>query len=406
MVSSDSLSLQSYSNVHHGENSERLAAELCKAAESWLESGPPQLALVFAGARLKGQLEGLLGDIMTGVQPAHLVGCSGYGVVGVGEEFEDEPRVSVLFLRHPRLKIQIRRISESRIQESTGPGFWQMETDIGPQEAKGILLFADPFSVTIEKLAGELGRAYPGIPLVGGLASGTFQQRKTLLFHSTEVLEEGALAVFLDGPISMETVVSQWCKPIGEPLVITRAEKNVIYEIGGKPAAAALRDVLTALEPEEQEMVRGNIFIGLAVDEYKEDFGRGDFLVRNMLGVESDSGGLIIGAGIRTGQTLQFQLRHAAAAREDMFELLQRVKERIGNREVKAGLMCSCNGRGKGLFGKPGHDPKAVSQILGKFNLTGFFCNGEIGPIGEKVFVHGYTCALGLFLDAEDGKGK
>ena len=179
---------------------------------------------------------------------------------------------------------------------------------------------------------------------------------------------------------------------------LTRVEQNLIHEIGNRPAYAVLADTFGQLTPAEQRKTRGNVFIGLVINEYLEEFHRGDFLVRNLLAGDPQSGILAVGAMPRAGQTVQFQRRDATAANEDMCELLERAKHKLGGAMVYGACLCSCNGRGRNLFGTPNHDAQAVQEHFGPTGLAGFFCNGEIGPVGEKNFLHGYTASLALFV--------
>ena len=393
------MQLEAYSNAQKGETGRQVATRICASAKAWVAGGRPDLALVFISSHFVEDYEDILADLMGKLDPGYLVGCSGHGIIGAGREFEDQPVISLLLLRHPDLKITVHRAQQEQIEESTGPGFWQMETDVEPEKPRGIILLADPFTVAIDKLVHEVSEAYPEAPMIGGLASGDMSQRATHLFEGAHVHQEGALLIFLEGPIRVKTVVSQGCKPIGEPRIITRAERNIIYEIANQPALRVLNETVAALDPDEKKRAQRNIFAGLVVNEYIEEFHRGDFLVRNLIGADQETGSLALGALVRAGQTIQFQMRDAKAAREDMIELLTRARAQLKGSQVKAGMLCSCNGRGEGLFGKPDHDPATVAEILGNFPVAGFFCNGEIGPIGQRAFVHGYTCAAGLILD-------
>jgi small ligand-binding sensory domain FIST len=175
-------------------------------------------------------------------------------------------------------------------------------------------------------------------------------------------------------------------------------EQNIIHEIGNRPAYEVLAETFNRLSAEEQKGARGNLFVGLVVNEYLEDFHRGDFLIRNLLGADPRSGSIAVGAAPRLGQTLQFQRRSAAAATEDMNELLGRTRSSLGKTAIYGGCLCSCNGRGQGMFGRPNHDAELVQQQLGPLGLAGFFCNGEIGPVGERSFLHGFTASLALFV--------
>jgi small ligand-binding sensory domain FIST len=193
-------------------------------------------------------------------------------------------------------------------------------------------------------------------------------------------------------------VTSQGCTPIGETWTLTKVEQNIIHQIGNRPAYEVLAETFNQLSPEQQRTARGNLFIGLVVNEYLEEFHRGDFLIRNLLGADPRSGSIAVGALPRLGQTVQFQRRSAAAATEDMEELLTRARKQLGDTPIYGGCLCSCNGRGRNLFDRPDHDAQMVQQRLGPMGLAGFFCNGEIGPVGEKSFLHGYTASLALFV--------
>jgi small ligand-binding sensory domain FIST len=200
-------------------------------------------------------------------------------------------------------------------------------------------------------------------------------------------------------------VVAQGCQPIGRPWTITKAEGNILAEIGGRPALDVLVETVQALRPEDQLRARRNLLVGLVIDEYRPEFDRGDFLIRNLLGVDTRAGTIAIGAQPRVGQTIQFQLRDAAAADEDLRQLLDQTREQLGETRPVAALLCSCNGRGRDLFGVPDHDARAVHDLLTTAPLAGFFCNGEIGPVGGKPFLHGFTASLALLIPKRASSG-
>jgi len=197
--------------------------------------------------------------------------------------------------------------------------------------------------------------------------------------------------------IEFEVIVSQGCRPIGEPFAITKAEQNILYELRGKPAFHVLTAVLEKLSPEDQRLAQHSLFAGLAMDELRTDFKRGDFLIRNILGIDPTTGALAVGAMLETGQTVQFQLRDASASEEDLKSFLTtgaRKPEHEGR--STGGVLVSCCGRGKGLFGVADHDVRMIQSLRGPVPLTGFFANGEFGPVDRKNYIHGYTSSLTL----------
>ena len=206
----------------------------------------------------------------------------------------------------------------------------------------------------------------------------------------------------LGGAVRVTPVVSQGCEPIGEAWTITDAERNIVRAIGGRPAYEVLADTIQALGAPQRERVRRNLLVGLAMDEYRDEFGRGDFLIRNLMGVDQSSGAIAVAAEVKVGQTLQFQIRDARAADEELRAMLGAARDDGPLADAApAALLFACNGRGAGLFGGPDHDARTVRDILGDVPLAGLFCNGEIGPVGPKTFIHGFTASLALISAAE-----
>jgi small ligand-binding sensory domain FIST len=273
-----------------------------------------------------------------------------------------------------------------------------METGVGNDQTNGWLVFADPFHLDSEAWLRSWNEAYAPLPVLGGLASGDFSSQTTQVYLNGEVFEEGGVAISVGGAVGLHGVISQGCTPIGETWTLTRVDGNVIQEIGNRPAYEVLVETFNTLPTREQRKTSGNLFIGLVVNEYLEEFHRGDFLVRNLLGVDPKSGVIAVGAQPRAGQTVQFHRRDAAAATEDMAELLARAQKQLGGAAVYGGCLCCCNGRGRGLFGAANHDARMIQEKFGPLGMAGFFCNGEIGPVGERNFLHGYTASLALFV--------
>ncbi len=352
--------------------------------------GVPTLALAFLSPGYTPHLAEFQEIVAVHGHAAVVCGCTGSGLIGTGREAEMTEGFSLLFLRLPEARMRAVSLSQADVESSTGDSFWREKAGAS---AAAWLTFANPFCFDADTWLREWNRAFPGIPMLGGLASGPRGDEDVTVFGPTIGETSDALAIALDG-VRLETVVSQGCRPIGEPLPVTRADEHLLFELGSRPAYQVLEQAFNTLADADKQRARGNIFAGLAVDEYKEQFGRGDFLVRNILGADPATGAVVVGAHPRTGQTLQYQLRDAASADEELKTLLAPLAAR--DEKPVASLLFCCNGRGKHLFGAPHHDAKAVADNLAPVPSAGFFCNGEIGPVGGSNFLHGYTASIGL----------
>lgn len=358
----------------------------------------PSLGLVFMSPQFFAQAKQVLEILQVHARVPLLAGCSSQGLIFGNEELEDNPGLTFGLYALPGADLKAFHFTQSQVEEANGPGYWQKETGIEPAQTHGWLAFIDPFHLDSEAWLRSWNGAYAPLPVLGGLASGNFQEQLTQVYLNGEVFEEGGVAVSVGGAVRLQGMTSQGCTPIGETWTLTKVEQNIIHEIGNRPAYEVLAETFNQLTPEEQKKARGNLFIGLVVNEYLEEFHRGDFLIRNLLGADPRSGSIAVGALPRMGQTVQFQKQSAAAATEDLEALLARTRRELGDAVVYGGCLCCCNGRGRHLFGRPSHDAQLVQERLGPLGLTGFFCNGEIGPVGQKNFLHGYTASLALFV--------
>jgi small ligand-binding sensory domain FIST len=327
-----------------------------------------------------------------------LAGCSSNSLVANGEEIESAGGLVLALYSLPGATLKAFRFSQDNVEEAGAEHFWEVETGVAKTNVNGWLTFIDPFHLDAESWLRSWNRSYAGVPVYGGLAAGIFPEPLSQVYLDGEVYEDGGVAVAIGGDVTVTGVISQGCTPIGEAWTLTRVEQNLIRHIGNRPAYAVLSETVSQLSPEDQRKAKDNLFIGLAVNEYLDKFHRGDFLVRNLLGGDPNSGILAVGALPRMGQTIQFQRRDAAAADEDMNELLDRAKAQLADRTIYGGCLFCCNGRGKNLFGRPSHDAALVQSHFDLAGLAGFFCNGEIGPVGEKNFLHSHTAVLALFV--------
>jgi len=350
----------------------------------------PTLALAFVSNTYVQQLEDFQEVVAVHGHAPLLAGCTGSGLIGTSREAEMTEGFSLLFLHLPESRIRAVPISQAQVETSDGDAFWH---EAAGGTASAWLTLANPFRFDADTWLREWNSAFPGTPVLGGLASGPRGEEDVTVFGPSIGDTSDALVLALDG-VRLETVVSQGCRPIGEALPVTRADEHLLIELGSRPAYQVLEQAFNTLPDAEKQRARGNLFAGLAVDEYKELFGRGDFLIRNILGADPATGAVVVGAHPRTGQTLQYQLRDAASADEELQALLAPLAAR--DEKPIASLLFCCNGRGKNLFGAPDHDAKAIAEKLGAPPSTGFFCNGEIGPVAGTNFLHGYTASIGL----------
>ena len=363
----------------------------------------PTLGLVFATTDYVPHLEDFLEIVRLHAHLPILAGGSAQGLAGTDREMEDKPGFSLLLLHLPGATVRAVTLPPAAVEDAAAgassiPAIWHRATGVARDAVKAWLVLADPFSFPVEKWMPQWNDAYPGVPVFGGLASGLASANESWVFHDGEAVE-GAVALAFGGDIDVHTVVSQGCKPIGEPYTITSVDQNVLYTLGSQPAYKILDGAFQGLSEEEKEHARGHLFAGLAMSEYVEEFKRGDFLVRSILGADPNTGAVAIAAKPRVGQTLQYQLRDAEAASGDLhFRLLQKQAELKEAGAVPfASFLCTCNGRGIDLFGDVSHDAKAVGRYFPGVPLAGFFANGEFGPVGRQSYVHGYTAAVALF---------
>jgi small ligand-binding sensory domain FIST len=366
-----------------------------------LDAPEVTFGLVFITSALFDRAEELIEILRLKGQIPLLAGCSGGGVIGDSDEFEGGSEIVLALYHLPGTQMHGFHFTSEDVDEAQSGEHWHSRTGLDATEPGGWLVFASPFDLNGEAWLRTWNAAFPGVPTIGGLSSGIFSPPRTQVYLNGEVYEEGLVAVALTGDVRIETVVSQGCTPIGESWTITKAERNFILGIANRPAYSVLLETFNGLTHEEQVKSQNNLFIGIASDEYHDEFRRGDFLIRNLLNADPKNGVLAVGAQPRPGQTIQFQRRDPQTAGEELAALLADARRRIGKRVVYGGCVCLCNGRGARLFGRPGHDAGLIQEQLGPLPVVGFFGNGELGPIGNRNYLHGYTAALGVFVRKE-----
>ncbi len=349
----------------------------------------PDLVVLFVTGPHLGALEDAAGTVRQLLEPSVLIGCGAESVAGNGHEVEQAPAVT-LWAGVFGPVAPIRLWAEGTEDE---PGRQQIEgwPSSTPFTTQALLLLADPYSFPTDGFLRELGGYQPGLRVLGGMASTGHGPGGNRLALNDRVFTGGAIGALIGPGIELETVVSQGCRPIGRPLVVTRAERNVIYELAGQPALERLLEMARNGMPDRDiQLINQGLHVGLVLDEHKVDFGRGDFLIRNVLGADRTNGAMAVGELVDVGTTVQFHVRDAASADEDLRELL-------AFRQADGALLFTCNGRGTRLFDQPDHDAGVVSDLLGDPPLAGFFAAGELGPVGTRNFLHGFTASVVLF---------
>jgi small ligand-binding sensory domain FIST len=371
---------------------------LREAAGAALESlgGRPDLAMMFVSAQHARAADQLAAEACQLLGTDRLLGCTGEAIAGTGREVEDEPALSLWLARWPGVALTPLHLEFERTPEGGALEGWPDELSGEWRPGSFLIVLGEPFSFPADFLLERMNEDRPGVPVIGGMASGAAEPGENRLLLGRHTFAEGAVAFHVSGPVRLRTVVSQGCRPIGRPFVVTRAERNIIAELGGKPALAQLREIFATLPTSEQRLAQRALHMGRVVSEYKDHFEQGDFLVRNVIGIDANSGAIAIGDYIRPGQTVQFHIRDQAAADAELKQLLAAARKRSATQPA-GGLLFTCNGRGTRMFDQPHHDALAVAAAFGPIPLAGFFAQGELGPIGAQNFIHGFTASIALF---------
>ncbi len=358
--------------------------------------GQPDLCMVFFTAHHLPSASAISRQINETLNPGMLIGNSAESVLALDREIERSPGISMLAASLPGARI------ESFTEEDLAFGADReaiRESLHVADDTRGVLLLADPFT-PLGRLLPSLSEALvtppdlPAIPLIGGVASAGAQPNQNRFFLQDRVRTGGIAGLTVSGRLRVDSLVSQGCRPIGRPMVVTGARRNLIESLGGQPALAAFKGIIQGLDDRDRELLTKGLFVGLVVNEYKDRFGRGDFLIRNVIGVDENQGYLAVSDEVRTGRTIQFHVRDARTAVEDLELLL--AAQQLDSTPAGA-LLLTCNGRGSRLFSRPHTDVTTIGNTFPNLPMAGFFAAGEIGPVGGRSYLHGHTAALALF---------
>lgn len=368
--------------------------EVCSQVRIGLRGELPQLAFLFLTHAHAAGFSQAAAQVHQALGCDVLLGCAAEAVAGDGVEIERDPAVSLWAAHLPGaivepFRLQFRPTADGLVCD----GFPDLPAN-SLDDVRSVLLVGEPFSCAPDFIIDQLAEVAPGVPLVGGMASGGQGRGQNRLFYQGDCLDQGAVGVVLRGGPIVKSVVSQGCRQIGHTYVVTKSDRNVILELGGKPALERLQETWLEISGEDQRLVQQGLHVGVVMNEYQEAFHIGDFLIANVLGADQETGSIAIGNLVRTGQTVQFHVRDARSADDELRHMLARETQ---GRHIDAALLFSCNGRGTRLFSEPHHDASTVQSMCGPLPLAGFFAQGEFGPVGHKNYIHGFTASVVLF---------
>ena len=343
-----------------------------------MEGEPIDLVVAFIDSVHTGAIDDISSALVELLAPGTLIGTTASGVLERVNEVENRSAISVWALGG----VNTRPV---RVEAgSTAPlGGW------GSVDAKDVILLADPFSSPVVELLADAAMHAPGLAIHGGLASGARGPGGNRLMLDGRVLIDGAVGVAVDG-VPIRSVVSQGCRPVGSPFTITAIAGNVVTELASQRPMDVLQRVASEASDEVRALMSNGLHIGVVIDEGQHDFDRGDFLIRSLLGADEASGAIAIGTEVDVGTTLQFHVRDASTASDDLTSML------VGA-QAQAVLAFTCNGRGEFLFGRSGHDAELIHELTGSRATSGMFCAGEFGPVRGENHLHGFTASTLLF---------
>jgi small ligand-binding sensory domain FIST len=386
------------SAVSEDDSLERAVAECAAAIQRQLQ-GPPDLAVAFVSEHHAAHYAQLPLVVEAALEPRHWIGCSAGGVIGGGHEVERAPGFSLTAAYLPGTTVAAFPLKPASVAAARKDATaWRALVGVQEKDEPDFLLLADPFTFEAEECIRCLDAVYPAARKAGGLASGGRQPGANAIYLDGRMLAGGAVGVALTGDTQIETVVAQGCRPIGLPMFVTRCERNILQALDGRPPYEVLAQLYAALDARDRELFQHSLFLGVVMRPEQQQYAHGDFLIRNLLGVDSTSGSLAIGALLQERMVVQFHLRDADTSRQDLVAMLSRYRRDHAD-APRGALLFSCLGRGRFLYGRADHDTEVFREQIGPVPLGGFFCNGEIGPVHGQTFLHGYTSSFALFRD-------
>ena len=372
-------------------------AECASAIRSDMGELKPDLVVAFVSPHHAAEYENVPRLITESLGECLLLGCSGNGVIGAGQEVEHRPGFAMTAAQLPGVELSPFHIDDSALPDGdAAPDSWESLVSTSANKDPQFVLLADPFSIRSEPLLMGLDYAFPGSIKIGGLASSASNPGENALYLSDTVYNSGVVGIAMHGNVAVDAIVCQGCRPIGSPMQVTECNQNSLLGLDGRTPFEMLNEIFQGLGERDRELAQHSLFLGVVMDELNDNPQLGDFLIRNIVGADPRRGVLAIGEMLKEGQTVQFHLRDADTSGQDLDAMLTRYAGSGPIHEEAGALMFSCLGRGSYLYGQADHDTDMFRGKVGNMPLTGFFCNGEIGQVGNTTFLHGYTSSFGI----------
>ena len=385
-----------------------------------LDGMEPDLIFAFVSSHHAVEYESLPQLVRENLADALLIGCSGGGIIGAGREIEQRPGFALTAAVLPDVQLTPFYIGEDALPDGDAPpDQWEALLGVKKEVGPHFVILADPFSTRGEQLLMGLDYAFPDAVKIGGLASGANQPGGNSLYLDPPAVppnegrtyrgvilgkttyDSGAVGVALSGDIAVDSVVAQGCRPIGDPMQVTSCSRNLLLGLDGRTPFEVLKEVFQGLDERDRELAQNSLFIGVVMDPFNDSPQLGDFLIRNIVGIDAQKGLIAVGEMLKEGQTIQFHLRDSQTSSQDLDAMLEKYVSGHQPQADSGALLFQCLGRGAFLYGRADHDTDMFREKVGALPLTGFFCNGEIGPVGGSTFLHGYTSSFGIFRPKE-----
>ncbi|HTB23618.1 MAG TPA: FIST N-terminal domain-containing protein [bacterium] len=383
-------------------DSSAAVAECVEKLRADLDGRRPDALFLFVSPHHRDAYALIQESLLHELRPSLLLGCSGGGVIGGARELEESPGLSVTAAAFPGVALRATHINDEDLPgPDDPPRSWELALGVAAAERPGFITLVSPFMGRSEDLLMGLDYAFPQSQKVGGVVSGLRHVGERALFLDGQRFSDGAIVLSLSGPLRMDTLVAQGCRPVGPLFTVTSCQGNVIETLDKKSALKAVQTIFEGVDARTKDLLQRALFVGLVGDNMRQGEPQaGDFLIRNVMGFDERGGNVAVAAFVREGMRLRFHVRDAEAADEDLRKVMARSLAAQPERKVAGALLFSCVGRGERLFSEPDHDSQAFARVFGSEAVGGFFCNGEIGPVGGGTYLHGFTSCFAVFSRA------